>query len=211
MSLTRRVPLRCFFKFAPFTIIGLFLFTNLTGLLFNTVLAPTAQATGPETDYAPSDVPSSGDVGLDRAILRAGERYGVDPRFIHAVIWKESNYDPAVTSRRGAQGPMQLMPGTAHRFGCDKPGDAASNVSAGTRYLRWLLQRFDGNVELALAGYNAGEGAVDKYQGVPPFGETQQYVRVVTARYGKTFHPVLNPKEALAEFHLTPDLAGLNP
>ena len=84
---------------------------------------------------------------------------------------------------------MQLMPATARRFGCDHANDPTENVEAGTKYLSWLLKRFNGDVTLALAGYNAGEGAVDKYNGVPPYNETQNYVRRITARYGKTYHP----------------------
>ncbi len=99
---------------------------------------------------------------------------------------------------------MQLMPATAKRFGCDDVNDPESNIKAGTRYLSWLLKRFEGNVELALAGYNAGEGAVDKYKGIPPYKETQNYVIKITANYGKTFHPVLSPEDAKLAFHLVP-------
>ena len=214
MQLTRRVPFIRSFKFAPFAIISLFLFSNLTGIFFGHVFAPTAQASSDvsdarQEDYIPSDIPTSGDHDLDLIILHAGERYGVDPRFIHAVIWRESKYNPAAKSHAGAEGLMQLMPATARRFHCDNVADEAANVEAGTRYLRWLLKRFNGDVELALAGYNAGEGAVEKFSGVPPFNETQNYVRIITARYGKTFHPVLTPEEALNEFHLLPEVAQL--
>jgi soluble lytic murein transglycosylase-like protein len=82
---------------------------------------------------------------------------------------------------------MQLMPATAKRFGCDDPNDPEANVEAGTKYLGWLLKRFDGNVELALAGYNAGEGSVDKYNGVPPYNETRNYVKIISQRYGRTY------------------------
>ena len=99
---------------------------------------------------------------------------------------------------------MQMMPATARRFGCTDAYDSASNIDAGTQYLAWLLKRFDGDVSLALAGYNAGEGSVDKFGGIPPFSETQNYVRIITGRYGKTYHPVLTPEEARIEFHLVP-------
>jgi soluble lytic murein transglycosylase-like protein len=102
----------------------------------------------------------------------------------------------------GARGLMQLMPATAKRFRCDDAGNEACNVEAGTRYLAWLLKRFNGDVKLALAGYNAGEGSVDKYQGVPPFPETQKYVNKITSNYGKTFHPILSHEEAKVAFHL---------
>jgi soluble lytic murein transglycosylase-like protein len=118
------------------------------------------------------------------------------------VIWQESKYDVEARSPVGALGLMQLMPATARRFGCQKPDDPLENVEAGTKYLHWLLERFSGNVELALAGYNAGEGSVDKYHGIPPFDETQNYVRIITSRYGKSFHPLLSSEEAKVAFNL---------
>ena len=153
----------------------------------------------------PADIPTSGDEELDRIIFEAGESQGVDPRFIHAVIWQESKYDTHARSHAGAQGLMQLMPATAKRFGCDDPNDPVSNINAGTKYLGWLLKRFSGNVELALAGYNAGEGAVDKYDGIPPYNETQNYVKIISQRYGKMYHPVLPPAEAAEVFQLHAD------
>ena len=175
-------------KFAPFALISLFLFSNLTGLLFSHVLAPVAVASAETT--IPADMPTSGDPELDRIILEAGEKQGVDPRFIHAVIWQESKYKVEARSHAGAQGLMQLMPATAKRFGCEHPEDPEENITAGTKYLSWLLKRFAGNVELALAGYNAGEGSVDKYDGIPPYNETQNYVKIISQRYGKMYHPV---------------------
>ncbi len=132
-----------------------------------------------------------------------GVKAGVDPRFIHAVIKQESRYKNQAVSHAGAQGLMQLMPDTAKRFGNKDPYDAASNIEAGTKYLKWLLKRFNGDVTLALAGYNAGEGAVDKYHGIPPYDETQNYVKKIVANYGKTYHPVLTPAEARQAFNLT--------
>jgi soluble lytic murein transglycosylase-like protein len=187
---------------------ALFLLTNLTDSPFTRVLAPVqAKAVGAaaEVFYIPTDVPTSGDAALDRIIFEAGLREGVDPRLIHAVIWQESRYKPTAVSHAGAQGLMQLMPAAAKRFKCEDRNDPTENVKAGTKYLRWLLKRFDGNVTLALAGYNAGEGSVDKHEGVPPFDETQKYVRVITGRYGKNFHPTLTPEEATAYFRLTRD------
>lgn len=216
MNLTRFVPHFRSFKFAPVALIALFLVTNFTGLVFNQAYAPAVQATEVQTastdalaDYIPADVPTSGDRDLDLIIFRAGERHGVDPRFIHAVIWQESKYKVRARSHVGAQGLMQLMPPTAKRFGCMDAHDPASNIEAGTKYLRWLLKRFNGNVSLALAGYNAGEGAVDKYDGVPPYKETQNYVRIITGRYGKFHHPLLTPEEARVEFRLLPEVAQL--
>src|SRR5262249_12464733 len=142
---------------------------SLTGFYFSPALAPTVQATAREIEIIPLDIPQSGDRDLDLIIFRAGEREGVDPRFIHAVIKEESKYDPSATSAAGAEGLMQLTPDTGKRFDCTDLKEQQCNVGAGTKYLAWLLKRFNGDVSLALAGYNAGEGAVDKYQGIPPF------------------------------------------
>ena len=214
MNLTRFVPHFRSFKFAPFAVIALFVFTNLTGLVFNRAYAPDVQAmensSAADSVYIPADVPTSGDRELDVIIFRAGERHGVDPRFIHAVIWQESKYKVRARSHAGAQGLMQLMPPTAKRFGCTDAHDPAANIEAGTKYLRWLLKRFEGNVSLALAGYNAGEGSVDKYDGIPPYKETQNYVRIITGRYGKFHHPLLTPQEARVEFRLMPELVQLH-
>ena len=195
-------------KFAPFAIISLFCLTNFTGFFFSPVFAPTvsatpaAETTSTEVKTIPTDIPVSGDCDLDWIILRAGEREGVDPRFIHAVIKQESNYDSRALSPAGARGLMQLMPGTARHFDCDQPKDRTCNVSAGTKYLAWLLKRFDGDVRLVLAAYNAGAGAVDKYDGVPPYPETQNYVNKIVSNYGKTYHPILRPEDAKIAFGL---------
>jgi soluble lytic murein transglycosylase-like protein len=203
MKFPRRLPHFRSLKFAPFAIFSLFLFTNLTGVLFSRALAPAASAS---TEFhIPADIPTSGDAELDLIIFKAGEQQGVDPRLLHAVIWQESRYKTQALSHAGAQGLMQLIPDTAKRFGCDDPNDPAKNITAGTKYLSWLLKRFSGNVELALAGYNAGEGAVDKYDGVPPYNETQNYVKIISKRYGKTYHPVLPPAQAAEVFQLHAD------
>lgn len=196
MKLPRRLPHFRSLKFAPFALIALFLFSNFTGLLFSHALAPVAVAS-PEAFHIPADIPTSGDRELDRIIYEAAEKEGVDPSFIHAVIWQESKYKVEARSHAGAQGLMQLMPATAKRFGCEHPDDPAENITAGTKYLSWLLKRFAGNVELALAAYNAGEGSVDKYDGIPPYNETQNYVKIISKRYGKMYHPV--PQEVTAD------------
>ena len=194
-------------KFGPFAIISLFFLTNVTGLFFSPVLAPAA-TTPSFVETIPADIPVSGDCDLDWTIYRAGVKAGVDPRFLHAVIKQESRYKNKAVSHAGAQGLMQLMPATAKRFGNKDPYDAASNIEAGTKYLKWLLKRFNGDVKLALAGYNAGEGAVDKYDGIPPYDETQNYVKKIVANYGKTYHPVVTPAEARQVFNLTTQVAS---
>ena len=160
MKFPRKLPHFRSIKFAPFALISLFLFSNLTGILFSRALAPDAVASTNRFQI-PADIPTSGDEKLDRIIFEVGENQGVDPRLLHAVIWQESKYDPHARSHAGAEGLMQLIPATAKRFGCAHPDDPEENITAGTKYLSWLLKRFSGNVELALAGYNAGEGSVD--------------------------------------------------
>ena len=186
-------------KFAPAAIISLFFLTNFTGFLFSHAFGRSAEAGTQIVESIPSDIPESGDCDLDWTIYRAAQKAGLDPRLVHAVIQQESRYQKQALSGAGAQGLMQLMPATAKRFGCDDPHDAAANIKAGTKYLAWLLKRFDGDVSLALAGYNAGEGAVDKYDGVPPYSETQNYVRKIVANYGKTYLEVVPPVEPAAQ------------
>jgi hypothetical protein len=187
-------------RFIPLAVISLFFLTNVTPIFLSHVMAPVVSAARVET--IPNDIPLSGDCDLDWIIFHTGEKEGIDPRFIHAVIKQESKYDPKAVSSAGAQGLMQMMPATAKRFGLKDPFDPTENVEAGTKYLKWLLERFDGDVSLALAGYNAGEGSVDKYKGVPPYGETQNYVKKIVANYGKTYHPILPPDDAKLAFHL---------
>ena len=122
-------------------------------------------------------------------ITTAAREYGVDEAIVRAIIHAESAFNPNALSRVGAQGLMQLMPPTARRFGVSNAFDAGQNIRGGVKYLAWLLKRFDGNLTLAAAGYNAGEGAVDKYKGVPPYNETRRYVErvgVLAERYRGT-------------------------
>lgn len=114
--------------------------------------------------------------------------YNMDPRLILALIQQESNFKVKALSHKGAMGLMQLIPATAKRFGVKNSWDAKQNITGGTRYLAWLLKEYQGNVAFALAGYNAGENAVARYKGIPPYKETQKYVKRILKVYGKTHH-----------------------
>ena len=122
-------------------------------------------------------------VDIDFLVQKVGLRHNVDTDLIHAVIRQESNYDVFAVSVKGACGLMQLMPGTALRFGVKDIFDPAENVEGGVKYLRHLMDRYEGDRIRALAAYNAGEGAVDRYGGVPPYRETQDYVDRVRRWY----------------------------
>jgi soluble lytic murein transglycosylase-like protein len=123
---------------------------------------------------------------LQSVISDAARRHGVDPRLVAAVARRESAFNPNATSRVGAGGIMQLMPATAKYLGVSDLYDARQNVFAGARYLRTLLDTFNGDLDLALAAYNAGPGAVQKYNGVPPYKETRAYVMAVRSTYEKS-------------------------
>jgi soluble lytic murein transglycosylase-like protein len=138
-------------------------------------------ASAPAGTLAPVSVRS--DERLDRIVRDAAERHKVDPALVQAVISTESGWNPHAVSRKGAVGLMQLIPATAKRFGGGNLFDPAQNVEAGTTYLRSLLDRYDGDLTKSLAAYNAGEHAVDNSGGIPPYWETQRYVRKVTDAY----------------------------
>jgi hypothetical protein len=113
---------------------------------------------------------------FDKVIVEAARKFDVDAALVSAVIKAESDFNPRELSNKGARGLMQLMPGTAARFGVTDSWDPIANIYGGVRYLRWLLEKFDGNADFAVAAYNAGEGNVWKYNGIPPFRETIAYV-----------------------------------
>lgn len=159
---------------------------------------------------------TTGDAKVDSFIAASGTRHGVDPVLLYAIMHRESAFKKRALSNKGASGLMQLMPGTAARFGVRDIFDPAQNIDAGARYMSWLLRRFDGDVRLALAGYNAGEGAVDKYgRRVPPYRETQEYVRRITERYAMMRDPEaarrapVFTKAQVAAVNQTPDPAAI--
>jgi len=160
--------------------------SNGSALIFNDNVGSGWRVSG----AAPSDgylverrnAPSPYDTAIDSEARAAG----VDPVLVKSVMLVESNFNPRAASKKGALGLMQLMPDTAHRFGVSDSHDAGQSIRAGVRYLAALLERFKGDVALALAGYNAGEGAVARHSGVPPYRETHEYIRrVLVARHGE--------------------------
>src|SRR5882724_3298566 len=132
---------------------------------------------------------------VDGLIRYYGNQYGVDPYLIYCLMSQESKFSSGATSPKGAQGLMQLMPGTAARYGVTNPYDMGQSIMGGTRYLKDLLKMFNGRVDLALAGYNAGENAVIKYgYTIPPYDETRNYVKLIVKRYGRITTPEQKPK-----------------
>ncbi len=181
-----------------FTLVSLVFMAVLS--LYGRAEAPTASANTVETV---AGLPSSGDAEIDRIIYEAGADNGVDPRLLYYVIQQESNFKTSARSGKNAQGLMQIIPATAERFDVENPYDPEQNIQGGARYLRWLLKEFNGDVKLALAGYNAGENAVKRCGNqVPDYKETQDYVDKIVGAYGKTYHPILDPKQAALKFGL---------
>jgi soluble lytic murein transglycosylase-like protein len=172
-------------------------------LLHGRATAPIAEA---EASINPATVlgMTSGNAEIDMMILEASSKYGVDPKLVYYVIQQESRFKVSARSGKDAHGLMQMIPATAARFKVEDIYDPEQNINGGVQYLRWLLKRFNGDVNLALAGYNAGEGAVEKSGNkVPDYKETKNYVQKITKAYGKTYHPVLAPEAARVKFGLT--------
>jgi len=165
-------------------------------------------ATKPRTNiYLPAESSFSGrsrpamDIGRDGAeklVREAADRHRVDPALVRAVIETESNWNPKAYSRKGAGGLMQLIPTTAIRYGAYDVFNPQQNIDAGVKHLKWLLERYNGNLDLALAAYNAGEGAVDRAHGIPAYRETRNYVQKVQDAYfrpgsGRLADAFINP------------------
>ncbi|MDH3494307.1 MAG: lytic transglycosylase domain-containing protein [Acidobacteriota bacterium] len=133
---------------------------------------------------------STGDIVIDSYIVESSRRYDIDPLLIYSQMHQESAFKKRARSHKGASGLMQLMPATARRFGVTNIYDPKQNIDAGVKYMRWLLDTFNGDVVLALAGYNAGEGAVMKYGWqVPPYRETRDYVAKISRKYNAISDP----------------------
>jgi len=142
----------------------------------------------PGSSPPPASRSGSGSMAAEKyeaEIARCADDHGVDSALVKAVIKAESNYDNRAISRAGAQGLMQLMPATSRLRNVDNPFNPGQNIDGGVRHLKYLLSTFDGDTKLALAAYNAGENAVRKYNGVPPFLETKNYVSTVLSHYGR--------------------------
>ena len=163
---------------------------TLRGLLFGmfAMSLPTHVAKAPNFRISTSEGfvstsedfrPVSPTVAYNAAIAEAADLYRLDPNLIRAIIRAESAFNPFAVSRAGAQGLMQLMPAVSAELNVLDPFDPRQNIFGGARYLRWLLDRNDGNLDLAVASYNAGPGAVERYNGIPPYRETQNYVKKV--------------------------------
>jgi soluble lytic murein transglycosylase-like protein len=147
--------------------------------------APIVDGYAP-VEVQPQQAATPSQNGVRQHIQVAAARYGVNSNLVDAVAWQESRYNPRARSSAGAIGVMQLMPGTARQLGVSNPHDIGQNITGGTAYLREQLERFGNNVPLALAAYNAGPGAVMKYGGIPPYRETQDYVRKIMRRMSVT-------------------------
>jgi len=144
-------------------------------------IATTAWATGPSAPMAGTAVSSR--AGVRELVRQASVEQGLDPELMDALVRVESGYNPKAVSHKGAMGLMQLMPATARRLGVNDPFDPEQNVRGGMHEFARLVDRYSGNLKLALAAYNAGEGAVSKYRGVPPYNETRNYVSRILSIY----------------------------
>ena len=152
----------------------------------NTAIAPPGSPAMPEPGASPRTRRlGQPPAGIGRLIDRIARKHGMDPELVRAVARVESNYNPTAISPKGALGVMQLLPATAKRFGVADAYDPAQNIEGGVRYLKFLRDSFPGNLSLVLAAYNAGENAVRKHGGIPPYRETRDYVHKIRQHYGR--------------------------
>ena len=161
----------------------------LSGLSGGRDVRPLAQEARAETAQADSTTAATeteAEVTIDEHIKEVADRHGVRADLVAAVIEAESEFNPRAVSRRGARGLMQLMPKTAATLGVDDPFDPKANIEAGVKHLRAMMDRFDNNIPLALAAYNAGEVAVIKHHGIPPYRETRAYVKRILKRLDRS-------------------------
>lgn len=168
-----------------------------------TVVAPRVASSSHGPAAVVSPAPLSGAIG--EMVAQVAARESLPPQLIHSVIQVESNYDPYAVSPKGAQGLMQLIPATARRFGVTDAFNPADNIQGGARYLRYLLELYKGDYPLALAAYNAGEGAVAKYGGVPPYAETRDYLVRIGRQLEKSMAGQPQPKPVEAKPAPQPD------
>jgi hypothetical protein len=159
------------------------------------IAPPAAPAPPAALAAAPGSPPASRRPAIDDHIRDAAQRYGVSEQLVVAVIQVESGFNPRAVSPKGAQGLMQLMPATASQLGVRNAFDPAENIDGGVRHLRGLIERYDNDLSLALAAYNAGAGAVAQHGGIPPYRETQQYVTRVLRYAGTEPAPASEPHE----------------
>ena len=171
------------------------------------LVQPTAWSNSAVGDLSSLRGFTTGNAQVDGFLIDAGNKNGIDPLLLYSVMHQESSFKSRAISPKGARGLMQLMPGTAIRFGVTNIFDPKQNIEGGARYLRFLTDRFNGELSLVLAGYNAGEGAVEKYGWrIPPYAETQEYVRRISRRYSM----IQDPNTALYARPVSPrQIAGL--
>ena len=151
--------------------------------LSNVSMAQALQNLEPENDATSVNATYANKSQLINMINQVAQKHGVDEKLVQALIKQESGFNPNAKSKVGAIGLMQLMPSTAKAMGVKNPYNATQNVEGGVKYLKSMLNKYNGNIILALAAYNAGPGAVDKYSGVPPYKETENYVKNILANY----------------------------